>query len=163
MSAQLTAVRARELLSYDPETGVLTRKVTTGSRSRAGQPVAGLDAYGYLRVCGDGRSYKAHRVAWLIVTGAWSTGDVDHIDGVPSHNSWRNLRDVAHSVNQQNQRGARADSKTGFLGVVAAGKRFTAYIRVGGPTKYLGSFDTPEEAHTAYIAAKRQFHSGCTI
>jgi hypothetical protein len=54
-------------------------------------------------------------------------------------------------------------NKVGLLGVSAAGNRWRATIVVNGKQKHLGCFATPEEAHTAYLAAKREWHRGCTV
>jgi hypothetical protein len=67
-------------------------------------------------------------------------------------------------MNQQNQRKARLDNKSGFLGVGRIGKRWQARISYpGGKDTYLGLFDTPELAHAAYLEAKRRLHPGGTI
>ncbi len=88
---------------------------------------------------------------------------MDHLNGDASDNRLANLRDVPQEVNQQNQRRANADSKTGLLGASPRGPRFQAAITTQGDRRYLGLFDTAEEAHQAYLTAKRQLHAGCTI
>ena len=42
-------------------------------------------------------------------------------------------------------------------------KPYEACIKVNGKNKYLGNYSTPEEAHQAYLTAKRELHEGCTI
>lgn len=157
----ITQARLKELLEYDPETGVFTR-LTTVSQAKAGSAAGSLSA-GYLAVRLDGKLYYCHRLAWLYMTGQWPRQHVDHINGRRTDNRWSNLRDVARRTNQQNMRHAFASNTTGLLGVSKNHKRFMANIGVPGGTRYLGTFDTPEEAHAAYLAAKRQFHEGCTI
>lgn len=160
---ELTATRLRELFHYGPFTGAFTRLQSRGSA--AAGPVRGIvHPQGYLRFNVDGKIYFAHRLAWLYVHGVWPAGHVDHINGDPADNRIINLREVTRSMNQQNQRRARADSSTGFLGVRNyRGGRFKADIWTDGKTKHLGVFDTAEEAHQAYLQAKRELHPGCTI
>ncbi len=66
-------------------------------------------------------------------------------------------------LNCENLRKARKDSRTGLLGASWAGYSFVATIQVRGKKKHLGSFATAEEAHAAYLEAKRKLHEGCTI
>ena len=65
----------------------------------------------------------------------------------------------------ENQRRARGNSRTGLLGVTAdlRSGRFAANIKAAGRRHYIGSFATPEEAHAAYVAAKRQLHEFGTL
>lgn len=164
----LTAARLRELLSYNPETGEFIRLAAGGKRltrpDTVGPVVGAGNHLGYKQVSVAGMQYQAHRVAWLYMTGAWPTGQIDHINGDGKDNRWCNLRDVAPRVNSQNQRAARSDNGIGMLGVYPNHKRFMA--KISTPEKrnlYLGTFDTAEEAHAAYLQAKRKFHEGCTI
>lgn len=155
-----TIERVRELLSYNPETGIVSWKVARGGR--VGDP-AGTNYHGYTKIFIDGRRYYAHRVAWLLHYGEWPKADIDHINGRRSDNRIANLRDVPRSINMQNQRSASASCKSGFLGVVSRGNGWIAQISLGGKTRKLGTFDTPEAAHSEYLSAKRQLHAGCTI
>lgn len=161
-AGHITAARLRELLTYDPETGAFTNRVKRSRKVVPGEPAGGLRC-GYVAIRLDGRLYQAHRLAWLYMTGAWPAADVDHINGDRADNRWVNLRDVPHQANMQNQRRPRSDNKTGFLGVHRIGDRFGAQIK--GPRGWLGLgyFATPEEAHAAYLKAKRELHEGCTI
>lgn len=153
----------RRLLRYDPETGVFTWLVSTGRRCKIGDVAGSVDSHGQRVIGVQGRNYKAHRLAWLYMTGAWPEDQIDHRNGERADNRWANLRDATHSLNQQNQRKARANNRTGLLGVRARQGKFEAAIGAGGKQKYLGSFSTPEEAHAAYLKAKRCLHAGCTI
>jgi hypothetical protein len=67
-------------------------------------------------------------------------------------------------VNLQNQRKPRSDNALGLLGVIqASATRFVAQINTGPGSKYIGSFLTAEEAHQAYLSAKRRLHEGNTL
>ena len=160
----LTAQRLRELLHYDPETGVFTRLISRqGLRAQVGDVAGSKNSHGYIGISVDGRLYRAHRLAWLFMRGGWPTGDIDHIDGDRANNRFDNLRDVSTSVNMQNQRRAQPRNASGYLGVTRHGNRFEASIKLDGVNRYIGSYATPEEAHASYMAEKRRLHPGCTI
>lgn len=158
--SQLTCERLRELLDYNPWTGVFTRRVRAG-RCPAGSIAGSVNAAGYVLIGVDGTTYYAHRLAWLHVKGAWPAGLIDHRIG--KSNSWSNLRDATRTINGQNMRSATAASSTGLLGAFPVGKRFKSSIRVGGKLKHIGYYETALEAHEAYVDFKRLHHAGCTI
>lgn len=144
----LTAARAREALHYCPETGVFGRKE---ARRGMGVHRVGYDEpgkYSYIRV--DRTSYLAHRLAWLITYGEWPVGDIDHINGNKQDNRIANLRLATRSQNCAN---TRCRSKVGLKGVVKIKNRYRAQITVKRKPVYLGLFDTPADAHRAYVAA----------
>jgi hypothetical protein len=162
---ELTAEKLRELLHYDPESGLFTRIVQRGYRFKSGEIAGRVNGRGYSDITISGRIFPAHRLVWLYFYGAWPTGEIDHIDGDRLNNRIKNLRDVSRSVNQQNQRLARSDNKsTGLLGVTRRhDKGFQVQIGINGRRRYIGTYATAELAHNAYLVAKRQLHQGCTI
>jgi len=164
----ITADRVRELLHYDTETGVFTWRVDVGrwGRTKAGTVTGSPDTLGYLRIGVGGCDLYAHRLAWLYMTGNWPNGDIDHVDGCPSNNSWRNLRDVSHKTNSENRRKAAKGKKSGLpIGVSIERDTgvFVSHIMTNGRIHSLGRHSTPEAAHAAYVDAKRKLHAGCTI
>lgn len=162
----ITQERLKELLHYDPNTGVFTW-ATKASRNVVVGRVAGSSSEGSYHVVRlDKQRFQAHRLAFLYMTGEWPEHDVDHINGVRTDNRWANLRDITRATNIQNQRAAHSDSAVEFLGVYynKARRKFVAQIKPQGQAnKYIGGFDTAEEAHAAYLNAKRELHAGCTI
>ena len=165
----LTADRLRELVDFDPETGVFTQRIVyEGQRARwkAGRVSGSISkGTGYLTLRLDGKLYQAHRVAWMHHFGVWPQDHIDHINGQQTDNRIANLRDVSNAINRQNTRGPRCDSQTGMQGVSLDKRRskFFARIRVNGRTFHLGYFDDAASAHDAYLDAKRELHPGCTI
>lgn len=163
-TANLTAARLREVLHYDPTTGVFTRLPGGGYRGRAKVGPCGYDrGDGYMQIKIDNVKHQMHRLAFLYMTGKWPDGCVDHIDGCRANNRFSNLRDVDGFANLQNQRRPNARNTVGLLGVSPKGGRFVAKIGANGKAIYLGSFSTAVEAHRAYLEAKRNLHQGCTI
>jgi len=150
----LTADRLRELLFYDRETGVFTRRIRTSNRINVGDEAGGLCSNGYRQIVVEGHHYYAHRLAWLYVTGEWPPVEIDHINGIRDNNRWANLRAATRSQNAANT-GRRKDNKSGFKGVHwnSHARRWQAMIRINQKTRFLGSFDTPEDASAAYAAA----------
>jgi len=161
----LEAKRLRDVLNYDALTGVFTWRgqTTKNSRRIAGQVTGCPDNQGYLKIQIDGKSFRAHRLAWLYVHGEWPRGHIDHVNGNRSDNRIDNLRDTTREVNLQNQRKAVCTNKSGLLGVSSSGNRWRASIRIDGIKTHIGVFETPQMAHQAYVQAKRQHHAGCTI
>jgi hypothetical protein len=142
-----------DLYTYNERTGHLTNRKT-------GRVASGKTKAGYITVQVQGKKLYAHRVAWLLKTGAWPEGQIDHIDGDRANNSFGNLRDASRNDNLQNR--TKSAGATGFLGVSfhSASGKYNAQIFVDGRNKSLGLFPTAEEAHAAYLSAKEQFHNG---
>jgi len=160
---KVSVERLKELLNYDPDTGIFTWVIKIGSksaRSIAGTPVKGGR---YISIMIDRTGYRAHRLAWLYMTGEWPENSIDHINGDGLDNSFRNLRDVDNFVNLQNQTRPHSRNKTGYLGVSQQGDKFRPRLRVDGRNISFGMFDTPKLAYEAYLEKKRELHSGCMI
>jgi hypothetical protein len=153
----LTAERLREVLAYDPETGVLTWRVDRGPGTRRAGKSAGCPKEGYLRIMVDGRHYYAHRLAWLYVNGAWPAAFLDHVNMDGTDNRIANLREATKSENACNK-GAHRDNSSGIKGVTRQGSRWQVNITKGGRFMYVGLFKTAEEARAAYAAAALEHH-----
>lgn len=160
----MNAEQLRELVHYDPATGAFTR-YRAGPGRIGGH--GGLNSKGYMRMSLLHRLYACHRLAWLYVYGEWPNGHLDHINGVRSDNRIENLRVASMRLNAENQRQAMPTNKLGVLGVrrttAKTVSRYAADICTNGKSRRIGTFGTPEEAHAAYVAAKRQLHEGCTL
>lgn len=153
----LTHERLKELLTYDPETGIFTHN-TTKARRVKGKP-AGCVVKGYVVISIDTQIYRAHRLAWLYMTGKWPAHTVDHRDTDKSNNKWSNLRE-ATGLEQMQNLPLMVTNTSGYPGVSYNKQtgRFTAKISVNNKRHHLGYFDTPEEAFEAYQKAKSQLH-----
>lgn len=165
--AILTADRLREVLHYNAETGVFIWVKRLSNRAVEGSVAGALNRHtGYTSISIGGKLHRAHRLAFLYMTGAWPPHHIDHVNGSRSDNRWENLRPVSVSVNQQNLRSARGDTHSGVLGVHRTDKKskpWCASIKVDGKERHIGNFETIEDASSAYIAAKRRLHEGCSI
>lgn len=152
-STELTQARLKELLHYDPDTGIFTR-LASGCE-------AGLhDRDGYLKINVASRYYQAHRLAFLYMTGCFPEDQVDHIDGVRDDNRWVNLRSATSQENQHNNGGARKNSRSGLVGAAWSSKKklWRGVIMLARKQHHLGYHATPELAHAAYLKAKDELH-----
>lgn len=107
------------------------------------------------RVAGKKRTVYLHRA----IMGEPNGLQVDHVDGDGLNNRRGNLRLATASQNQSN-RGKPQNNTSGFKGVSWENdrKKWCAAIRKMGKRRYLGRFDTPQEAHAAYCAASATAH-----
>lgn len=155
----LTAERVRELLHYDPETGVFTWRVNRGGGIKAGDIAGAIKPKGY-RIIWIAGNHRAHRLAWLYVHGTWPKDQIDHINHIKDDNRIANLREVTNGQNMQNRPHQR-NSPSGFKGVLGRtpSGRWPAKIAANGKQYWLGMHDSPEEAYAAYCAAAARLHT----
>lgn len=158
-STSLTVARLREVLHYEPETGVFTWKVRASSRGCAGSAAGSLHRAGYLVVKVDNRLHQAHRLAWLHVYGVWPPEDVDHINRTRDDNRIVNLRLASRAENCQNT-GMRRNNKLGCKGVCwnARAQKWQAQIMRQSQNLHLGYFDDINHAIAARKKAEEQLH-----
>lgn len=145
----------RRLFSYDKDTGALTwaNPPKHGPR-KAGDPAGCVDrATGYVKVRTDGKLVYAHQIAWAVYYGRWPTSKIDHRDGDVSNNRILNLRLASNEGNARNTN-INVRNQSGFKGVVyqASRGKWAAYIS-NGHTRFLGRFQSPEDAARAYDTA----------
>jgi hypothetical protein len=152
---RLTVERLRQVLSYDPDTGIFIWKLGT-ARGRPGAQAGVTGPLGYRYMAVDGRRYLAHRLAWFYAYGRWPKDQLDHINGERDDNRMGNLREATAAQNTWN--GERKAGATGYRGVRKKGNRFNAQIMVGNLRVSLGWFATVEEAAAAYAEARARFH-----
>lgn len=162
----LSVDQLRDIFYFDPS-GTLFYKRDSGrwGRVKAGSIAGGLRKDGYLEVGLKERVFLVHHIIWALHTGYWPKKLMDHINGIRSDNRIENLREVCDRLNAENKHRHQSNNKLKLMGAYKRPKRnsFSAAITVKGITHYLGTFKTPEEAHAAYIAAKRVLHEGNTI
>lgn len=151
----LTASRLKELIHYDPSTGVFTNRVQRRS-ALPGSVIAGRNRQGYVVATIDRVQYKAHRLAWLYAYGEFPELHIDHINGIRDDNRLSNLRQATFWQNRVNSKVGRGS--TGTRGVYPAKNKFAAKIVLNGVAIYLGLYNTVNEANMAYEKAQKIHH-----
>jgi hypothetical protein len=93
----------REELDYDPDTGIfMWRKKSQGRQ--IGIPCGSIQSKGYRQIRLFGKSYLAHRLAWMYVHGSIDENmTIDHINQKRDDNRIINLRQVTFLENQKNK------------------------------------------------------------
>lgn len=142
--------------SYDPETGILTRKMKNGT-SHPIRTQCGKKGYKYLQLKFKSRRLYAHRVIWFLMTGQ-QPNQIDHINADKLDNRWTNLRNCTPSRNQQNSSSRLHSSKYKGVSFRSYSQKYVAYIMSNYKQIHIGCFIDENDAAQAYNkAAKKLF------
>lgn len=154
----LSADYIRSLIDYDPHEGTFTWKVSLSNRTPVGS-TSRPNSSGYVTITINGYPIRGHRVAWILTTGEWPSGEVDHKDLDKGNNKWENLRLSTSSQNVWNSP-KRANNRSGFKGVWLNKNtgRYQANIKKFYKKYSLGAYATAAEAHEAYLNASKLLH-----
>ena len=158
--SDLTSEQLRELLNYDPQTGVFMWCNPITNAVKAGQSAGHVDkSHGYRKISVAGGQYYAHRLAWFYMTGKWPRSQIDHINMDRADNRFCNLREATNAENNNN-RGLSRRNTSGAKGVhfFRRVKKWKVAIRNNGQQIHLGYFSTKSEAEAAYARAAEDLH-----
>lgn len=154
----ITLSELSSILKYDPDTGIFRWRITH-HRVKFNQ-IAGTkqEARNCIQICIAKKMYKAHRLAFIFMTGSYPKGVVDHINGDGFDNRWDNLRDVSQAVNARNCKLSK-NNTSGITGVYfdKSRSKWAASIKVNKKVISLGRFDTIEEAAAIRKDAERNY------
>jgi len=143
----VTAEFLREILSYDPESGIFHWKKTLSHRNKAGNIAGTITDRGYVVITIKRSRLMAHRLAWLYFYGSYPDGVIDHIDGEKANNAIANLRDISQVINTRNNCLSK-NNTSGYPGVYLNKKtgKWAVQIWHGMKRKCLGSYELKEHA-----------------
>lgn len=156
MGDKITIERLKDILDYNPETGIFLW-LKYGGQKKIGDKAGSKRDDGYVIIQIDGKGYYAHHLAWFFVYGEWRK--LDHKDLIKSNNKIDNLRPATTQQNAFNQ-GEKRKNKMGIKGITIDKRtgKWIAYIKINNKSKYLGSYITPEEAGEAYRKMAEKYH-----
>lgn len=152
----------RTILKYDKDTGIFYWLINT-NHIREGDIAGHLTKdTGYIVISFERKHYGAHRLAWLYCYG-YIPKSIDHINNIRYDNRICNLREASASENNQNISKFKKQNKCKLLGVYKVNHKYRSVLTLNSKKIHIGYFNTPEEAHEAYLKKKRELHSFCTI
>lgn len=161
-SIPLTREEILARLDVDLETGVAVWIDATKHHRNlvgkvAGRPVPNHNGKFYWTIRFNKRAYKRSQIVLFLKTGIWPTEMVDHRNGDSLDDRAENLRHATSTQNAWNHQKRRKKSPLP-MGVrkLADSRRFQARIACNKEMHYLGTFDTPEEAHQVYLAKRKE-------
>lgn len=142
----------KNLICYDPSFGKFTWLINRRGYAKIGDIAGSYNFGGYIVIKIYGCQYQASQLAWFYMTGEWPEDEIDHEDGITDNNKWNNLRKAAHIQNAKNRK-LNINNTTGFKGVHKRGNKYRSKINFNGIQISLGTFDTMEDAKSAYDKA----------
>ena len=151
---KLTQEFVRERYVLDTESWTLLWRNSHQRPDRIGKPVGAVD-HGYIKIDISGFRFYAHQIIWLYLYGEWPEL-IDHKDGNGLNNDPSNLRIVTQIQNC-------ANAKRRGNGVEKHGRKYRVRLFVDGVRHTVGSFETLEEAESAYRKAHIAFHGEYSV
>lgn len=146
----ITQEQLKNLLNYDPETGVFTRQLMNGFE------IAGsIDSFGHRQIQIGSKRHMAHRLAWLYVFGKFPNFEIDHINGDPDDNRISNLRLATRKQNMENRK-LHVNNTSGYRGITWHRNKWEARVSHHGKRIHVGNFDNLQEAVNAAKTAREQ-------
>ncbi len=146
-----------KLLDYDPISGIFVWRVDRRGGNKAGAEAGYIQDKGYRYIAIGGRSYRANRLAWLYMRGAWPDHQVDHRNGNRDDNAWENLR-AASSANNNWNRTVASNSTTGVKGVYLQNGRYYCTVEMKGHRHRIGHFPDLELAEMVVQEFRTKLH-----
>jgi len=143
----ITLERLKEVLNYNKETGEFTWKVKITTNTKIDSVAGHRDKLGYITIRIDGKTFKAHRLAWLYIYEYWPTKFLDHINRHTGDNRICNLREISVRGNIIN-RNKSARNTSGIVGVswFKRDSNWAVSLKNSEKTYNLGRYATKLEA-----------------
>ena len=150
----ITQEYLKSILKYNKETGIFTWLKRNGNIAGTLNKISG-----YIIISINNKNYRAHRLAWLYMTGNFPVNQMDHINRIRNDNRFENLREATNQENDFNK-GEYKNNTSGYKGVFLNKEKnkWQAQIGINGKNINLGYFTNPEDASAAYETAKAKYH-----
>lgn len=148
----------KRIYNYNKDTGLFTWRIKPCTWVNVGD-VAGNQKHrsGYIYLYVNKKTYSAHRLAFLYVTGEIPK-QVDHIDHNRKNNKWSNLAPANSTINNKNA-SLRKDNTSGHVGVEyrSDNNKWRVLINLNGKRITVGHFHSKLAAIEARKNAEKEF------
>lgn len=142
----LTQAELKDQLAYDPRSGAFKWLVDKPGGLQRGTRAGYITDRNFRRISVFDKEFRASHLAWLYVTGELPEYRIKHIDGNTLNDRFENLQEI------KRRKGA-------LSGTTRSRHKWQARIIVKGKRIALGSYDTEQEAHQAYLAAEQKYRT----
>jgi len=151
----LTQKRLKELLHYNPDTGVFIWKVSRGGHC-SGSIAGGLRHDDRVHISIDNQHFLRSRLAFFYIEGYFPEQDVDHKNRTKTDDRWSNLRHVSRQCNLRNI-GLQKNNASGVSGVAFSKRenKWRSTITVNFKQFHIGYFGDFNEAVLYRLAAEK--------
>ena len=156
MNKDITQKRLKEVLDYNPETGIFTWVKPTNWSIIKNKTAGYKDPKGYIKIQIDNIIYFAHRLAWFYVYGYFPENQIDHKNRIKDANWVDNLREVTNKCNARNRK-IQSNNTSGITGVYWYKKYQTWVSKIKNNQKniHLGYFENFKDAVNARWEAEK--------
>ena len=149
----------KEVLDYNPDTGVIIWKKKVSGNVEIGQEAGYITYYGYKAIKFKSQQYRFHRIAYYMHHGIDPLEKmVDH-ENLNKQDNWiKNLRLATRPENGRNAK-LRSTNISGVTGVFwrKTHKKWAAVIGVNGGKIWLGQFVNKEDADQVRKEAEKKY------
>jgi hypothetical protein len=125
-------------------------------RAKKGGVAGSIDTHGYRHVRINGTNVRVHRIIWAMHNKSIPE-QIDHINRDRADNRIENLRASNNMLNQHNA-SKRKDNISGCTGVIKKNGKWQSRISFNKKRIHLGTFESFDQAKTAYLIAKEKYH-----
>ena len=155
MNKAISHSEIKEILDYNPDTGLFHWKVKPSAQVKAGDQAGYLNR-GYVKIKIGKIKYPAHRLAWLYYYGSHPESILDHINRIKSDNRISNLRETTNFRNAKNKWLYKSNT-SGVNGVCwdKTNKKWTSTITSNGRVLSLGNYGTFDDAVIARLSGEQ--------
>ena len=112
---------------------------------------------GYITTSIFNNNCELHTLIYILMTGEFPENTIDHKDTNKTNNTWHNLREATQQQNSVNK-SVRSDNLLKVKGVTKNGNGYMARLNINKKCKYLGTFNTIDEAKLVYDTEAKKEH-----
>jgi hypothetical protein len=154
----ITQQELKELLHYNPETGIFTWKVSTARRVSSGDVAVTKRKDGYIQIKLNNELILSHRLIWIYMYG-YLPKYIDHINGQRDDNRIINIREVSNQQNSLNSKISK-NNTSGIKGVYwdKSRNKWTVRLSIDGKCKFFKRFDDIDLAKLVIEEVRNKYH-----